>query len=101
MSKSFIPSEILDRITWSKRGNLQGDPEYVENIAHEPQPCEDCDLLIENRHIQHRLHESPRKHFRRKCLNCKLYYNPETDKYDLTSKDVLAVFRRVFEKSDK
>jgi hypothetical protein len=100
MSKDYLPTEILERITWAEK-RCPKDPDQIENIKHDPRPCEDCDLLIENRHIQHRLHESPRRHFRRKCLNCKLYYNPETDKYDLTSKDVLAVFRRVFEKSDK
>jgi len=101
MSKSFIPSEILERITWTKNGKLPGDPDYIKSISHTPQPCEDCGLIVENRRIQQRFHDSPQKHFRKKCLNCKKFYNPQTKQYDLNSQEVLAFFRKFFCDNDK
>ena len=101
MQTKFIPQEILDRITWIKQGHLKGDPLHVESIRHEPKPCEDCDRTVENRRVQIRHHTSPQPHFRRKCLNCKLYYNNLTKQYDLESTEVLAFFRTYFCKRDK
>lgn len=96
----FIPKEIFCRLTFAPK-KAKGDPDKIQSISYEDQPCEDCGKLVNNRIIEKRMSHSPVPHYRTRCQNCKLIYNPITECYDLTSESSLAFFKRFYSTDDK
>ena len=93
-----IPKEILDRLEWDTRKEREGQIKRVTPIETN---CEYCGQTVLGREEQIRYHHTPRPHWRKKCVTCKLYWNTETHLFDLDSTAVLAFFRTKYSRKDK
>jgi len=94
-----IPRNILARLVFQE-GHLQNE-ERVKSIVHEPNPCEYCGQMVEDRREIFRQYQSPVPHWRKRCVTCGLFWNPDTEKFDLTAHDSLAFFRTKYTRKDK
>lgn len=80
-----IPKEINDRIVWSNR--LDDMPcTRIKDIKHTSEQCEDCDIIVCDRTIQHKFYKYPKPHWRTKCSQCKRLKDPITGVYDIPDK---------------
>lgn len=81
-----IPPEILARLKFKKV--KKGEPEalpVLEKILHEPKQCEDCGRRVKDRRVEIKRSQFPEPHWREHCVNCSLWRNPETNKFDLNN----------------
>jgi len=93
-----IPRNILDRLEWDTRREHKDQVKRIKPIETN---CEYCGITVTDRREQIRQYTSPARHWRKRCLSCNLYWNPETEKFDLTAYDSLAFFRNYINKMDK
>jgi hypothetical protein len=85
-----IPREILDRLEYDTRKERE---DVIVRIKPIETDCEYCGQTVQGREETIRKHQTPTPHWRKRCITCGLYWNPETLKYDLDSIQVLAFFR--------
>jgi hypothetical protein len=95
MNRDFIPSEILKRLKWG--GKDRSD--HIKSIECDPKPCEDCDRIVVDRRVIWRKHDDDT--VRKKCMSCKLFYNPLTKKYEIPIQSATVFFRGLYSKNDK
>lgn len=58
--------------------------------------CEDCDRFVENRIINYKLLDFPKKHWRASCKNCQRTLNPQTGCYDLSCTKAASAYIELF-----
>ena len=94
-----IPKDILDRIEWDTRRERENTVKRVRPIETQ---CDYCEKTVADRREWMRQYESKGvKHWRKKCVNCNLFWNPKTKKFDLTPYHSLAFFRQYIINNDK
>lgn len=94
-----IPEEIYKRLHFEKVRPHSEDPDpfpAVVKIDPIAKQCEDCDLVVEDRRIDVILSENPVRHWRRKCVNCNLFKNPDSGIYDLTTNQIINHYRQKY-----
>ena len=52
--------------------------------------CEDCHDVATDRRIEHKLNETPHKHWRSRCNACDMYKHPVTGKFSLSGHEFRA-----------
>lgn len=59
----------------------------IENfeVIKKPQPCDSCSQTVTDRVVELKQYTFPFKHWRRRCLACSRFFNPETKKFDLNN----------------
>lgn len=79
----------------SFRTTLQDDTPRPQ-LAHQPQQCQDCDLMVENRKLRitysHNANSIPHRKVR--CDQCKRYLNPDSGLFEYSQSDIAHHFKR-------
>ena len=52
--------------------------------------CEDCHDVTTDRRIEHKLNDTPYKHWRSRCTACEMYKDPATGKFCMTGHEFRA-----------
>jgi hypothetical protein len=96
-----IPKEIAERYEIKHL-------ERPRRCKKTPEPCEGCSKLVVDRRVEYRLYKGKKRvasHWRIKCMECAMYYNPKTDKWNLHNTPGcnynLSTFYESFYKKDK
>ena len=82
--------EIIERGGQTFSIHLKNNPTLNWEIAKlKPHiaVCEDCHDVTTNRRIEHKLNETPNKHWRSRCSACNLYKHPVTGKFSMTGNE--------------
>lgn len=85
--KQGIVEEVVDK-------TFEAAPKLYK-IIHQPQPCEDCGKIVVNRVVNCRKNIHPFPHYKTNCNICKLYKNPDTDKFDLNQSQIHYYYRNI------
>ena len=91
-----IPQELQARLKFDKPHTEVGEPAQLVKIEYAEHPCIHCGVVIEQEKYTVRKYQSPRPHWRKSCENCKLWMDPTTGKYSLTTHEANSLFRELF-----
>lgn len=89
-----MPKEIAERLIFKSQSEERAAYPVLEKVVPLTKPCEDCGIIVTGRTEEIRQYTFPREHWRRQCAHCKLYWNPDTRKYDIDEETAKAFFRR-------
>lgn len=89
----IIPDEILKRLVFKTRKGMEAEPPVLIEILYDPEPCPDCDRMVENRVVNMKICEYPFRHMRYSCKNCDRYRNPITGEYDCDVQELNRIYR--------
>lgn len=91
-----IPQEIAQRLSWKDCKKMEGDPDQIVAIEHPTLPCEDCQKPVQDRRIEIKgsLDKMHYPHFAWYCTNCKLWKNPQTQRYEFEDRRHASSFFR-------
>lgn len=68
-------------------------------VVKQPQPCDDCERVVQDRRVEIKQYDFPFKHWRRRCLACCRFYNPETEQFDLNNMAAVNFWNRQHKES--
>lgn len=73
------------------------EPRYI----YPQRACEDCNDIVRDRRINYHKAHTPSTHWKSKCTACGLYKNPVTDKFELTSLQLISLLKSKSYREDK
>lgn len=96
--KHLIPPSLKSLLVWCDTKAKPGTGNtlekvqfpYVIDIKHIPKPCEDCGLVVVDRHVNYRKYKPKancKGYVKTTCLACNKCLNPSTGKFDIDSSD--------------
>lgn len=65
----------------------------IQQIKHIEKQCSDCERIITDRTVIAKRYDSPKPHFKSRCLVCNNYKNPWTGDFDIDPKDVYQAYQ--------
>lgn len=96
--KDLIKEGIIEPHKTAETKNLENAlPVY--KINHSPKPCEDCGMIVTDRTVTSRKHSIPHHHWRKSCSACKMYFNPKSGKWDISSTQLAQYYRHLTRKN--
>jgi len=85
--------EIIERAGQSFAIDLKDNPTIaweIKKLKPHVAVCEDCHDVVTNRRIEHKLNETPYKHWRSRCSACDMYNDPATGKFCMSGHEFRA-----------
>jgi hypothetical protein len=82
--------EIIERGGKSFAIHLKDNPTLnweIKKLKPHIAVCESCHDVATDRRIEHKLNETPYKHWRSRCTACEMYKHPVTGKFCLTGNE--------------